>query len=112
MTAEYEGYDAELEALKRRKLAELQKALEEERIKREQEKQLQLALTQILTPEARQRLANLKMVKPDFVRQLELELVRAVQSGRIPTPVTDDMLKRILLRLTRSSRRETRIWRF
>jgi programmed cell death protein 5 len=107
----YEEYDAELEELKRRRLLELQKAAEEERVRAEREKSIQIALTQILTPEARQRLANLRMVKPEFVRQLELELIKAAQSGRIPVPITDDVLKKILLKLASTEKREIRIWR-
>jgi len=49
----YEEYDAEFEELKRRRLLELQKAAEEERLKAEREWSIQIALAQILTPEAR-----------------------------------------------------------
>ncbi|MCS7112782.1 MAG: DNA-binding protein [Nitrososphaerota archaeon] len=107
----YEEYDAKLEELKRRRLLELQRAAEEEKLRAERERSIQIALTQILTPEARQRLANLRMVKPDFVRQLELELIKAAQTGRIPTPITDEALKQILLKLVSTEKRETRIWR-
>ncbi|MEM3546098.1 MAG: DNA-binding protein [Candidatus Bathyarchaeia archaeon] len=107
--------DLELEELKRRKLLELQKKLEEERriteAKKRYEAEKQAVLRTILTPDARQRLSNLKIVKPDFVERLENELIQAVQSGRIEPPITDEMLKRILIKLQDSQRREIRIRR-
>ncbi|MEM2239692.1 MAG: DNA-binding protein [Candidatus Bathyarchaeia archaeon] len=107
--------DLELEELKRRKLLELQKKLEEERriteAKERYEAEKQAVLRTILTPDARQRLSNLKIVKPDFVERLENELIQAVQSGRIEPPITDEMLKRILIKLQDSQRREIRIRR-
>lgn len=107
--------DLELEELKRKRLLELQRKLEEERkiaeAKEKYEAEKQAVLRVILTPDARQRLANLKMVRPEFVEKLENELIQAVQSGRIEPPITDDMLKRILIRLQESQRREIRIRR-
>nr|HDO81411.1 DNA-binding protein [Candidatus Bathyarchaeota archaeon] len=88
-----------------RQIAEAQR---QEEIRREMEAQKQAALRQILTPEARERLANLKMVRPAFAEQLEAQLIQLAQSGRVKLPITDDMLKRILLQL-QGSRRETRV---
>ncbi|MEM2848800.1 MAG: DNA-binding protein [Candidatus Bathyarchaeia archaeon] len=107
--------DLELEELKRRKLLDLQKKLEEERrvaeAREKFEAEKQAILRVILTPDARQRLSNLKIVRPDFVERLENELIQAVQSGRVEPPITDEMLKRILIKLQDSQRREVRIRR-
>lgn len=115
MTAEGYEYDREFEELKRRRLLELQRRLEEERraaeARRVYEARKQAVLRVILTSKARQRLVNLKMVKPEFVKRLEDELIQAVQSGRINPPITDDQLKRILIAIQRSQRREIRIRR-
>ena len=115
MTAEGYGYDEELEELKRRRLIELQRRLEEERRAAEARKAFearkQAALRIILTPEARQRLNNLRIVRPEFVEKLELELIQAVQMGRISPPITDAQLKKILVLLQKSQRRDIRIRR-
>ncbi len=107
------GYDEELELIKRRKLEELYRKAEEERIRREKEQQEELIrqelLRQILTPEARERLANLKLVKPDLVKALEAQLIMLAQSGRVGVPITDDVLKEILYQLYEKNRRETKI---
>lgn len=101
--------DEELERLKAAKMAELQRRIaeEEERLRREAERQA--AMRVILTPEARQRLANLRLVKPELVAQLEEQLIQLANSGRVPLPITDEMLKEILARIT--SKREIRIRR-
>ena len=66
-------HDAELEELRRRKMAQLQQSQEsqlqqqammEERAK-QMEAERQAIMRQILTPEARERLAKVKMAYPD-----------------------------------------------
>jgi programmed cell death protein 5 len=106
--------DEELEAIRRRRYSELQRtAVEEQRqaeARRQFEAQKQAALKQILTPEARQRLTNIRMVKPEFADQIELQLIQLAQAGRISVPITDDQLKEALARL-QSQRKEVRIRR-
>ncbi|MCD6275200.1 MAG: DNA-binding protein [Thermoplasmata archaeon] len=109
--------DKELEEIKRRKLMELmrQQALvqqsEEEKIRKEEEEAARQALLrQILEPEARERLARLKLVRPEVAQAVENQLIILAQSGRLIRKISDDELKEILRRLT-SQRREIRIVR-
>ncbi len=106
--------EKELEEIRRRKLLELkQEAAEEEGradVQRRLELQKQALLRSILTSEARQRLTNLKMVKPEFTSQLELQLIQLAQQGKIPVPLTDEKLKQLLVQMQRR-RREIRIRR-
>lgn len=106
--------EEELEELRKRKLRELQQRLarEQQRIQMQQqiEMQKQAALRRILTSKARQRLTNLKMVKPDFIEQLELQLIQLAQQGKVNIPITDEQLKDILMRL-QSGRRDMKIRR-
>jgi programmed cell death protein 5 len=106
--------EEELEQLRRRRLAELQRAAaEEERraeVQQQVEVQKQAILKRILTPEARQRLTNIKMVRPDFADQLELQLIQLAQSGRVKLPISDEQLKEALVRL-QSQRKEIKIRR-
>ncbi|RLF24540.1 MAG: DNA-binding protein [Thermoprotei archaeon] len=104
------GYDEELEMLRRKKLLEYQRRLLEERAKAEAEARKEAMLRVILTPEARSRLTNLKMVYPELAERLELELIRLAQAGKLPTPITDSMLRNILEQISRR-RREIRIRR-
>jgi programmed cell death protein 5 len=106
--------DEELEELRKRKLSALQRQMTDEQrsAKAEQqiEQQKQAMLRSILTPEARQRLANLKMVKPEFTDQLELQLIQLAQQAKIPVPLADEQLKKILIQL-QARKRETKITR-
>ena len=106
--------DEELEELRRRKLSALQRQASDEQrnvqMDQQLEQQKQALLRNILSPEARQRLTNLKMVKPDFTNQLELQLIQLAQQGKIPVPLADGQLKKILTQL-QSRKRETTIRR-
>jgi len=106
--------EEELEALRKRRMLELQQRMVEEQKQSQAQQQLegqkQALLRRILTPEARSRLTNLKMVKPEFTQQLELQLIQLAQQGRIAIPITDEQLKELLVRL-QSGRREYKIRR-
>jgi len=60
-------------------------------------------LDSLLTPEAKERLANLKLVKADKVRQLENMMMSMAQQGRLRPPVTDNQLKEMLGQITGGS---------
>ncbi|MFX1518877.1 MAG: DNA-binding protein [Promethearchaeota archaeon] len=100
--------DDELEELKKRRLIELQQQqLEKERqaqMQQELEAQKQAILRQILTPEARERLNRIKIVKPELADAVELQLIQLAQAGRLGSVLTDDQLKTILRRLTDKQR--------
>lgn len=95
--------DEELERLRAQRIAELrarqQQGAEQQRAADEAEAQKQAIMRRLLTPEARQRLANIKMVRPEFGQQLEAELIQLAQAGRVPLPITDEQLKKLLVQL-------------
>ena len=106
--------EEELEALRKRRMLELQQRMVEEQKQSQAQQQLevqkQALLRRILTPEARRRLTNLNMVKPEFTQQLELQLIQLAQQGRIAIPITDEHLKELLVKL-QSGRRDYKIRR-
>jgi programmed cell death protein 5 len=100
------GYsDEELEAIRQRKMMELKKRMEEQA----RRAQIEAVMRKLLTPEARERLNNIRLVKPELAEALEQQIIALAQAGRIPVPVTDEFLKKILSELYEHSRRETRI---
>ncbi len=85
-------------------MLELQKRYEEEQnlqqIQQQQQMQYELQkqkiLRQILSEEARSRLARIKLAKPEFAEQVEVQLIQLAQMGRLPIPVSDAQLKMLL----------------
>ena len=74
-----------------------------------EEARRQAVLRQALTTEARQRLQNVKMVKPSIARLLEDQIIALFQTGKLDRPITDGALKQLLLRISMSNSRETSI---
>lgn len=98
--------DDELAELRRRRMEEMRRQqmepgapeAEMERQK-EAEAQIRTILTQILEPEARERLNTIKMTKPEFARAVEQQLVMLARSGRIQSRISDVQLKQLLSQL-------------
>ncbi len=67
---------------------------------KQMEEMLKKAMSQILDDKARERLNNLKLVKPDVAQQLEMYLVQLFQSGQIKERITDEQLVMILKKMT------------
>jgi len=99
----------ELEAIRQKRLIEIRQQLVEEQQKTEQRQasqvQQQSLLRAILTSEARQRLNRIKLVKPDFIAQLELQLIQIAQTGRVRLPINDEQLKQMLIKPAAKKRR-------
>ncbi len=100
--------DEELEAIRKRKMASLQQeALREQAQEQavvEAQAQKESVLRQILSTEARARLSNIKMVKPQFAEQIEMQLIQLASSGRLRGKVTDEQLKALLVQLQEKER--------
>jgi len=105
----------ELEEIQRRKLLQYQQMAAEAQRRAELQRQLEEAkqsmLRQILTPEARSRLSNVRMVRPELAELLETQLIQLAQAGRLKVPVSDEALKEALRNIELRARREWRIRR-
>ena len=54
------------------------------------------ALRTILSPQARLRLTNVRMVKPELASTVENYLISMASQGKLNTQITDEQLKQIL----------------
>ncbi|KAK1259517.1 hypothetical protein QJS04_geneDACA005416 [Acorus gramineus] len=113
--------DPELEAIRQRRMQELmgqqglanqqnsgqQKAQEE--AKREADERRQLMLSQILSPEARERIARIALVKPEKARGVEDVVLRAAQMGQITEKVSEERLISLLEQINTQTSKQTKV---
>ncbi len=66
--------------------------------------QKEIILKQILSSEARLRLNNVKMVKPDVALTVENYLINLASQGKLRPPITDEQLKQILMSIQQPKR--------
>jgi programmed cell death protein 5 len=115
--------DAEVEAIRQRRMQELMgkaggagggaaaapnKELQEEQ-KREAEEQRALMLARVLTPEARERLARIALVKPDKARGVEDVILRGAQYGQITEKVSEERLISLLEQINEQTQKQTKV---
>jgi programmed cell death protein 5 len=103
--------DDELAELRKRKMEQLQRQAAEQQMleqemeqRRRQESQIQQILMQILEPEARERLNNIRLTRPEFAKAIEQQLVMLAQSGRLKQRITDAQLKELLKQVVPSKK--------
>ena len=116
---------SDLDEIRQKRMAELQaqqaaaqQAQQQHAVQQAQQQEAQAQfeaqkkqiLGQILTPEARNRLANLRLTKPELVNQIEIQLIQSAQAGSLRGKVTDEQLK-VLLRQIAGQKREIKITR-
>ncbi|HXQ79030.1 MAG: DNA-binding protein [Thermoplasmata archaeon] len=115
------GEDSELDELRRRRMRQIQDmqvnesanaqayaAQEAEMARRDQERSE--ILRRILTPEARERLARIRLAKPEVAGAVEQQLIALAASGRIQRAIDDATLRALLERIA-PERREIKITR-
>ena len=116
---------SDLDEIRQKRMAELQaqqaaaqQAQQQQAVQQAQQQEAQAQfeaqkkqiLGQILTPETRNRLANLRLTKPELVNQIELQLIQSAQAGSLRGKVTDEQLK-VLLKQIAGQKREIKITR-
>lgn len=86
-------------------MLELQRRAESERAREQRALEKAAAMRAILTPKAKERLANMRLVRPDLASRVEDYLLRIVQTQNVRIPITDKDLKALLTKLIPSKRR-------
>lgn len=106
----------ELEALRQKRLQQLmqqqagqqyqeqmQRAAQEQQIN----EQLDSLMNQVLEPEAKQRLVNIRFARPEFARQIEVLLLRLYQGGQLQRKLSDEEFKKILEKISSQKKEPT-----
>ena len=100
--------ESEIEAIRQRKIAEMQRQQQQsaqaEEAAKQRDAQKQNILRQLLTVDARERLANVRMAYPDLAESVEYQLIQLAQSGRLKGQINDSMLRDILRQMTPQQR--------
>jgi programmed cell death protein 5 len=98
--------DEELENLRKKRLKELQEqaaiqeSIEEQEIQRQEfEEQKKMILRAILDTYARERLARIKIARPEIAESIENQLIILAQNGKIKNKITDEQLRLLLARI-------------
>jgi len=107
--------EEDLENIRRRKLEQLKQQAVQQQMAEQQQKEFSnqkyQVMRKILSQEGRQRLENIRIVKPQFAEQIELQLIQLFQSGRLrgATPLPNKEFKKILEKITAGSKKEFNI---
>jgi programmed cell death protein 5 len=98
--------DDELEELRKKRQQELQQQADSEESEKHQEaqkeqyeEQKKAILRSILTTDAKQRLSNIKLARPQVGEQIEQQLIMLAQSGRLQQKITDAQLRELLRKI-------------
>ncbi|KAL4894154.1 PDCD5-related protein [Aspergillus ambiguus] len=108
--------DAELEEIRRARLAQLQQQgggarsaggdnQEEQRKQAEAERRTAI-LNQILEPEAADRLGRIRLVKESRAADIENRLIMLAQTGQLRQKVSEDQLKQLLNAVAENQRKD------
>ena len=94
--------DEELDNIRRRKLEELKQQAAQQQLAEAQQRDFETKkyqlMRKILSQEGRQRLENIRIVKPEFAEQIEIQLIQLFQTGKLrgATPLPDNAFKKLL----------------
>jgi programmed cell death protein 5 len=78
----------------------------------EERRLLRLQILKIyLTSEARQRLNNVRMVRPELADFVENQIIQLASTGKLKRQITDEEVKEILSNIAEKERREFKIRR-
>ncbi len=92
----------DLDEIRRKKLEELKQKAVQQQMAEVQEREFEAKkyqlMRKILSPEGRQRLENIRMVKPEFAEQIEIQLIQLFQAGKLrgAVPLPDKAFKNLL----------------
>ncbi len=107
--------EADLESIRQRKLAEMQKAQQaqsaREKARAEAISQIEMAMKIMLAPDAWDQWNNAKISNPENALIAATELIRLSQSGKISGKITKEQIKGILSAIYSQTHRDIKIKR-
>ncbi|KAG7598680.1 PDCD5-like superfamily [Arabidopsis suecica] len=116
--------DPELEAIRQRRMQELmarqgvgkqgsqqnpEQEKQQEDARREADERRQMMLSQVLSSQARERIARIALVKPEKARGVEDVILRAAQMGQIVEKVSEERLITLLEQINSQTTKQTKV---
>ena len=95
--------DEELEEIKKKKMEQIKKQQEGQEQQQQAEEQMRAQkkalLRQVMTPDARERLGNIRVARPDLAERIESQIISLAQRGATKGKIDDETLKELLKKL-------------
>jgi programmed cell death protein 5 len=111
--------DDDLEAIRSRRMAQLQNQYssggqapskeQQEEMRRKQEDMKNSILVQVLDQQARSRLSTIALTKPEKAQMVEKMLIQMAQTGQIQGKLGEDQLKSLLERVSEKTSKTTTV---
>lgn len=96
--------DEDLEEIKKEKMEELKEKKQsqgaQEGAKEKMEAQKKAMLRQVMTSDARERLARVRMARPELAERIESQIIALAQRGGTKGKIDDSTLKDLLKKLS------------
>jgi len=79
--------------------------IQDRRLQEAQQRAVRESILRIIfSSEARERLSNIRMVKPELAKLVEDRFIQLASAGKLSHPVTDEELKQVLASLQQPKR--------
>lgn len=88
-----------------------QQAQAQKQQQQQMEEIIKQIINQVLTPQAKERLGNIRAADPEYARQIEMVLIQLYQQGRLQDRLTDKQLKNILADISKRKQKDINIKR-
>ena len=107
--------DNELDAIRQRKLAEMQRSHQEQNAREQAvsraKTEIESAMKTLLTPDAWDQWNNAKLANEQNAFIAAQELIRLAQGGKIQGKITREQIRAVLATIAKQTTRETKITR-
>ncbi len=88
---------------------DIRRQMQQERMQEKVEKEVKATMLMMLEPNAKSRLDNLKVVRPEMAAQLEMYLAQLYHSGQVKNKISEEQIIEMLRKI--SEKKEFRIVR-
>lgn len=88
---------------------QIAQAQEQQQKKAEMEEGINSMLQAIMAPAAKQRLATIKLTRPERAQKLEMLIIQSMKAGKLQGKVNDEMLVDLIEQLDASESKEVKV---